>query len=68
MKMATVDAQNAGLKINPSCSLVRWNTRERSPAISPRIANTIDVVTSEMQLATKSCCVLGALIVMTSGA
>ena len=56
MKMAMVNAQNAGLKINPICSLVNWNALLIGPATSPRIANTMEVVTSDTQLATNSLC------------
>jgi hypothetical protein len=56
MKIATVKAQNAGLKISPICSLVNWNAALSAGAISPRMANTIEVVTSDTQLATKSFC------------
>src|SRR5688572_20016942 len=54
MKMATVNAQKAGLKIRPICSLVNRNAALMAGATSPRMANTIDVVTSDTQLATKS--------------
>src|SRR3954465_13668196 len=54
IKMAIVNAQNAGLKISPICSLVSWKALLMGAAISPRIAKTIAVVTSEIQLATKS--------------
>src|SRR5512134_2206830 len=50
MKMAIVNAQNAGLKIRPICSFVMWNALLIGEAMSPRIANTIDVVTSDTQL------------------
>jgi uncharacterized protein YbjQ (UPF0145 family) len=56
MKIAIVKAQNAGLKISPICSFVIWNALLIGPATSPRIAKTIEVVTSETQLATKSLC------------
>ncbi len=56
MKIAIVNAQNAGLKISPICSFVIWNAVLIGPATSPRIANTIEVVTSDTQLATKSLC------------
>ena len=54
MKIAIVNAQNAGLKIKPICSLVIRNALLIGAATSPRIANTIDVVTSDTQLARKS--------------
>jgi len=54
IRIEIVKHQNAGLKISPSCSLLRWNAAAMSLAMSPRIAKTIDVVTSEMQLAMKS--------------
>ena len=54
MKIAMVKAQNAGLKIRPICSFVIWNALLIGPATSPRIAKTIEVVTSDTQLATKS--------------
>src|SRR4029078_400683 len=56
MKMATVNAQKAGLKISPICSFVIRNAALMAGATSPRMANTIDVVTSDTQLATKSFC------------
>src|SRR2546429_1605033 len=58
--MAIVKAQNAGLKINPICSFVIWKALLIGPATSPRMANTIEVVTSETQLATKSLCLFMA--------
>ena len=54
MKMAMVNAQNAGLKIRPICSFVIWNALLIDVAMSPRIANTMDVVTSETQLTRNS--------------
>src|SRR5258708_23164642 len=56
MKMAIVKAQNAGLKIRPICSLVNRKALLIGPATSPRIAKTIEVVTSDTQLATNSLC------------
>ena len=53
-KMATVNAQNAGLQMRPICCADNWNAALIAGSISPRIAKTIDVVTSEMQLATNS--------------
>jgi hypothetical protein len=54
MKMAMVNAQNAGLKIRPICSFVIWKALLIGEAMSPRIANTIDVVTSDTQLTKNS--------------
>jgi len=34
MKMAIVNAQKAGLKISPICSLVMWNAWLSEPAMS----------------------------------
>ena len=45
--------QKAGPQMRPICSLVRWNAAERSASMSPRIANTIEVVSRDRQLATK---------------
>ena len=56
MKMAIVNAQNAGLNTSPICSLVMWNDWLSGPATSPRMANTIDAVPIERQLATNSFC------------
>ena len=56
MKMAIVNAQNAGLNTSPICSFVMWNARLSGPATSPRMANTIDAVAIERQLATNSLC------------
>src|SRR5688572_8228914 len=56
MKIATVNAQKAGLKISPICSLVSRNAALMAGATSPRMAKTIDVVTSDTQLATNSFC------------
>ncbi len=50
----SVKPQKAGERIAPICSLVRWKSTVRASAMSPRIENIIDVVTSETQLATKS--------------
>src|SRR2546425_13348831 len=60
MKIATVNAQNAGLQIVAICSFVSWNAILMAASTSPRIANTIDVVTSDTQLATKSLCLFMA--------
>src|SRR5688500_18581285 len=56
MKIATVNAQKAGLMISPICSLVSWNAALIAGATSPGMAKTIDVVTSDTQLATNSFC------------
>ena len=56
MKMAIVNAQNAGLNTSPICSFVMWNDWLSGPATSPRMANTIDAVAMDRQLATNSCC------------
>ena len=56
MKMAIVNAQKAGLKTSPICSLVMWNAWLSGPAMSPRMANTIEAVAIDRQLATNSLC------------
>ena len=53
---AIVKAQKAGLNTRPSCSFVSWKAPLIGPATSPRMANTIEVVTSDTQLATNSLC------------
>jgi hypothetical protein len=54
--MEIVKAQNAGLQIVPIWPLVSWKVALIAVSTSPRIANTIAVVTSDMQLATNSLC------------
>ena len=54
MKIATVNAQNAGLQISPIWAAVSWNASLMAGSISPRTANTIAVVTNDTQLAMNS--------------
>jgi hypothetical protein len=54
MKIATVNAQNAGLQIRPIWPAVSWNASLMAGSISPRTANTMAVVTNDTQLVTKS--------------
>ena len=56
MKIARVNARNAGLKTRPICSFVIWNALVIGPAMSPRMAKTMAAVPIEIQLATKSRC------------
>src|SRR5258708_5101943 len=56
MKIATVNPQNAGPQTSPICSLVRWNAELSEDSTSPRMANTMDVVSRERQLVTNSFC------------
>src|SRR4051794_33916991 len=49
-----VNAQKAGLQIVPICLALIWNVLLIAPSMSPRMANTMDVVTSETQLARNS--------------
>ena len=52
-KIARVKPQKAGPQMRPICSFVRWKAADRSASMSPRMANTIEVVSSDRQLATK---------------
>src|SRR4030095_13119465 len=54
MKMEIVNPQNAGPQIRPICSLDRWNAELMFPSMSPRMTNTIEVVSNERQLAMNS--------------
>ena len=54
MMMESANPQKAGLRIEPICSFVRWKSVVSASAMSPRMANIIDVVTSARQLATNS--------------
>jgi hypothetical protein len=54
MMMESVKPQNAGLRIAPICSLVRWKSVVSASAMSPRMENIIEVVRSDRQLATNS--------------
>src|SRR5260370_38940538 len=56
MKIATVNPQKAGPQINPICSLVKWNAALNDDSTSPRMAKTMDVVSSDRQLVTNSLC------------
>ena len=54
MMIDRVKPQKAGLRMAPICSLVMWKSRVSASTMSPRMENTIDVVRSARQLATKS--------------
>ena len=68
MKIAMVNAQNAGLKTSPICSFRDMERLAQGPATSPRMANTIDAVPIERQLATNtSVCPGGSPVYSATG-